>query len=43
MVNNLAGVRAAHLGLVGPATVRKLVTMMEKAWPVRPKVSTPDT
>jgi len=37
MVNDLSGVKSSHLGLLGPATVKKLITMMETAWPMRPQ------
>jgi len=39
MVNDLIGVKTAHLSLVGPATVKKLITMMETAWPIRPQAN----
>jgi len=37
MVNDLSGVKSSHLGLLGPATVKKLIAMMETAWPMRPQ------
>ena len=37
-VNDLSGVRTSHLSLLGPAVVKKLITMMETAWPIRPQV-----
>jgi len=37
MVNDLSGVKSSHLSLLGPATVKKLMAMMETAWPMRPQ------